>query len=142
MKIGIINGPNLNLLGIRETHIYSDITFEAYFAELKSAHNNIELVFYQSNHEGELIDKIHEWGFSKDGIIINAGGYTHTSIALADAIKAVSTPFIEVHISNVFAREKFRHHSYLSAVCIGGIFGLGLRGYNLAIKALEIDHTK
>lgn len=134
MKIIIINGPNLNLLGKREPHIYGTKTFEEYFEELQDAFPNIELEYFQSNSEGALIDKIHEVGFSYDGIVINAGAYTHTSIAIADAIGGVTTPVIEVHISNIHAREAFRHHSWLASKCQGSIVGLGLKGYNLAIS--------
>lgn len=133
MKIIIINGPNLNLLGIREKSIYGNLNFGEYLNQLKDIHSDIDLDYFQSNSEGELIDKIHEIGFSYDGIILNAGGYTHTSVALTDAIAAVNTPTIEVHISNVHAREEFRHHSYLSKNCVGVIAGLGLKGYELGI---------
>jgi 3-dehydroquinate dehydratase II len=134
-KILIINGPNLNLLGKREPEIYGSQTFEAYFQSLQAIFPDIELHYFQSNHEGALIDKIHEVGFSFDGIVLNAGAYTHTSVAIADALSGVKTPAIEVHISNVHAREAFRHHSYLSSRCKGVIVGLGLKGYELAIKA-------
>lgn len=133
MKILIINGPNLNLLGKREPEIYGHQTFEAYFSILKKKYSKIDLTYFQSNSEGALIDKIHEVGFSYDGIVMNAGAYTHTSIAIADAIGGVTTPVIEVHISNIHAREAFRHHSYLAAKCVGSIVGLGLVGYNLGI---------
>lgn len=136
-QILVLNGPNLNLLGKREPEIYGHQTFEQYFEVLKDKFNGqIELFYFQSNHEGHLIDKIHEVGFSFDGIILNAGGFTHTSIALADAVSAVKTPVIEVHISNVYAREEFRHHSYISSRCKGSIIGFGLRGYDLAIQTL------
>lgn len=135
-KILIINGPNLNLLGIREPEIYGNQTFEEYFAALKKNHANIELEYYQSNHEGSIIDKLHEVGFSHDGIILNAGGYTHTSIAIADAIKGIETPVAEVHISNIYEREPFRHHSYIKSVCVKSIVGKGLIGYDEAIKFL------
>ncbi|MCU0338246.1 MAG: type II 3-dehydroquinate dehydratase [Spirosomaceae bacterium] len=134
-KILIINGPNLNLLGKREPEIYGSQTFEEYFQSLQAIFPDIELHYFQSNHEGALIDKIHEVGFSFDGIVLNAGAYTHTSVAIADALSGVKTPAIEVHISNVHAREAFRHHSYLSSRCKGVIVGLGLKGYELAIKA-------
>ena len=135
MKLIIINGPNLNLLGIREKNIYGDTSFEAYFNTLLEKFDGlINLEYYQSNHEGELIEKIQEVGFSYDGIIINAGGFTHTSVALRDAIASVTTPAIEVHISNILSREDFRKKSYLSDVCIGIISGLGLLGYEAAIK--------
>lgn len=136
-QILVLNGPNLNLLGKREPEIYGHQTFEQYFEVLKDKFNGqIELFYFQSNHEGHLIDKIHEVGFSFDGIILNAGGFTHTSIALADAVSAVKTPVIEVHISNVYAREEFRHYSYISSRCKGSIIGFGLRGYDLAIQTL------
>ncbi|MFN4144775.1 MAG: type II 3-dehydroquinate dehydratase [Runella sp.] len=135
-KIIIINGPNLNLLGKREPTIYGNQTFEQYFETLeKQFSGQVELHYFQSNHEGALIDKIHEVGFDFDGIILNAGAYTHTSIALADALSAITTPTIEVHISNVHARESFRHHSYLSSRCKGIIVGLGMKGYELALRA-------
>ncbi|WP_177761049.1 type II 3-dehydroquinate dehydratase [Flavobacterium sp. I3-2] len=136
MKIIIINGPNLNLLGKREPNIYGNETFENHFTSLKKQFNNIDLVYFQSNIEGELIDKIQEVGFEFDGIILNAGAYTHTSIAIADAISSITTPVIEVHISNTFARESFRHKSYLSNVCKGIIVGFGLKSYNLALQSL------
>jgi 3-dehydroquinate dehydratase-2 len=134
MKLIIINGPNLNLLGTREPDIYGRETFEDFFVRLQLDYPTVTLHYFQSNHEGELIDKLHEVGFSYDGVILNAGGYSHTSIALADAIAAIRTPVVEVHISNVFDREPFRHHSYLSPSCVGCIVGLGLRGYELAIE--------
>ena len=136
-KILIINGPNLNLLGKREPEVYGSLTFESYFETLKSEFSDMELFYFQSNTEGFLIDKLHETGFSFDGIIINAGAYTHTSIAIADAIKAITTPVVEVHISNVFARESFRHHSYLSPVCKACIAGFGLDSYRLAIESFR-----
>jgi 3-dehydroquinate dehydratase-2 len=133
MKIGIINGPNLNLLGKRETEVYGNKTFEDYLNELKANYPKAEIHYFQSNVEGELINKLHELGFTFDGIIINAGGYTHTSVAIADAIAAIKTPVIEVHISNIFAREDFRHVSYMGAKCVGSISGMGLKGYELAL---------
>jgi len=133
-KILILNGPNLNLLGKREPGVYGNQSFEDYFEELKNLFPDTELHYFQSNHEGAMIDKIHETGFSFDGIVINAGGYTHTSIALADALSAVTTPAVEVHISNIHARESFRHHSYLTSRCKGMICGLGLKGYEMAIR--------
>jgi 3-dehydroquinate dehydratase-2 len=133
MKIVIINGPNLNLLGVREKSIYGKESFEHYFDKLKARNRLIDLTYFQSNIEGELINKLHQEGFSADGIIFNAGGYTHTSVALADAISAITTPVMEVHISNIYARESFRHHSYLSSRCVGVICGLGLEGYRLAL---------
>ena len=133
MKLIIINGPNLNLLGIREKEIYGETSFEEYLSTLKSKFKDVELEFFQSNHEGELIEKIQEVGFSYEGIIINAGGFTHTSVALRDAIASVSSPAIEVHISNILNREDFRKKSFLSEVCKGIISGLGLKGYEFAI---------
>jgi 3-dehydroquinate dehydratase-2 len=133
MKIGIINGPNLNLLGKREPEVYGNKTFEDYLNELKANYPKAEIHYFQSNVEGELINKLHELGFTFDGIIINAGGYTHTSVAIADAIAAIKTPVIEVHISNIFAREDFRHVSYMGAKCVGSISGMGLKGYELAL---------
>ena len=136
MKIQIINGPNLNLLGTREPGVYGSRSFEQYFAELKEKFATIELDYYQSNVEGELINKLHEVGFSFDGIILNAGGYTHTSVALADAIAAITTPVVEVHVSNIYAREEFRHVSLTGKNCKGVLTGFGLDGYRLAIKSL------
>lgn len=136
-NILIINGPNLNLLGKREPHIYGSTTFEEYFATLKAKFaGEVTLSYFQSNHEGALLDKIHQDGFLVDAVVINAGAFTHTSVALADAIKAVPATFIEVHISNTHAREAFRHHSFLSPVVKGVIMGLGLQVYDLAIQAL------
>ncbi len=136
MKIQIINGPNINLLGKREPSIYGARSFEDYLAELKERFPQVEMDYYQSNVEGEMINKIHEVGFDYDGIVLNAGAYTHTSIALQDAIRAVSAPTIEVHISNVHQREEFRHSSMISCACIGVICGFGLYSYRLAIEAL------
>ncbi|MBQ8056189.1 MAG: type II 3-dehydroquinate dehydratase [Paludibacteraceae bacterium] len=136
MKILILNGPNLNLLGKREPTIYGNSSFDTYFESLKKRYSNVELEYYQSNIEGEMINKIHEVGFSYDGIVLNAGAYTHTSLAIADAIKAISTPVIEVHISNVFSREPIRHQSYIAPVCKGSISGFGLDSYRLAIEAI------
>ena len=133
MKISIINGPNLNLLGKREPEIYGSQTFEDYLEILKSKFPNVELSYYQSNIEGELIGKIQEVGFSYDGIILNAGAYTHTSIGIGDAIKAIKTPVVEVHISNTFSRENFRHQSYISGNAKGVILGFGMKSYQLAI---------
>ena len=133
LQVLIINGPNLNLLGKRETGIYGTQSFEDYFLELKKEFNDFNLEYYQSNVEGELINKLHETGFSYDGIIINAGGYTHTSVAIGDAVAGIKTTCIEVHISNIFSREEFRHHSYLSAHCKGVICGLGLSVYKLEL---------
>ena len=134
MKLIIINGPNLNLLGIREKEVYGNKSFEDYLEELRTKFPDIKLDYYQSNVEGELINEIQEKGFIYDGIIINAGGYTHTSVGIADAVKAVKAPCIEVHISNVFAREDYRHVSYLGKNCIGSISGFGLKSYDLAIQ--------
>lgn len=135
MKILILNGPNLNLLGRREPSIYGNLTFDEFFKGLKNKYNTIELMYYQSNVEGEIIDKLHEVGFSIDGIILNAGAYTHTSIAIGDAIKGIETPVIEVHISNVQAREEFRHISYIAPNAKGVIAGFGLQSYELAIQS-------
>lgn len=134
MELIIINGPNLNMLGTREPEIYGDDRFEDFLLHLQGLFPNIALRYFQSNHEGELIDKLQEVGFSYDGIILNAGGFTHTSVAMGDTIAAIKTPVIEVHISNVFAREAFRHHSYLSPSCEGVIVGFGLSGYELAVQ--------
>lgn len=134
MKIQIINGPNLNLLGVREKSIYGNTNFESYLEELRSRYANITINYYQSNVEGEIINKLHEIGFEYDGIVINAGAYTHTSIAIADAIAAINTPVIEVHISNVYKREEFRHHSMLAASCKGVIAGFGMDSYRLGIE--------
>ena len=136
MKIQIINGPNINLLGKREPSIYGARSFEDYLVELKERFPQVEMEYYQSNVEGEMINKIHEVGFDYDGIVLNAGAYTHTSIALQDAIRAVSVPTIEVHISNVHQREEFRHRSMISCACVGVICGFGLDSYRLAIEAL------
>lgn len=135
-KIQIINGPNLNLLGKREPTVYGNASFESYLSELRTKYPECEIDYFQSNVEGEMINKIHEVGFDYDGIIMNAGAYTHTSIALHDAIKAVTTPVVEVHISNVHARESFRHVSMISAACKGVILGFGLDSYRLALEAL------
>lgn len=134
-RIQIINGPNLNLLGKREPSVYGNRNFESYLEELKSKYPQIILSYFQSNTEGELINKLHETGFDVDGIILNAGAYTHTSIAIADAIRSITSPVIEVHISNVYQREDFRHHSYLSGACKGCIVGFGLDSYRLAIES-------
>ncbi|MDR0333930.1 MAG: type II 3-dehydroquinate dehydratase [Dysgonamonadaceae bacterium] len=138
MKIQIINGPNLNLLGTREPGVYGNASFNDYLNELKTLFPNIQIDYFQSNIEGELIDKIQETGFSYNGIILNAGGYTHTSVAIRDAIKAVSSPVVEVHISNVHAREEFRHQSMISAVCVGVIVGFGMDSYRLAIHSFKV----
>jgi 3-dehydroquinate dehydratase II len=135
MKIAIINGPNLNLLGKREPDVYGSTSFEDYLLELKKKFPQFELDYFQNNVEGEIINQIHKVGFSYAGIIINAGAYTHTSIAIADAIAAVTSPAIEVHISNIFSREDYRHVSYLGAKCKGSISGFGLKGYELALQS-------
>ena len=135
MKIIIINGPNLNLLGKREKNIYGDLSFEEFFRTLKNKYPSVVLSHFQSNIEGELIDKIQEVGFSYDGIILNAAAYSHTSVGIGDAIKAIETPVIEVHISNTFAREEFRHQSYISQHAEGVILGFGLKSYKLAVQS-------
>ena len=136
MKIQIVNGPNLNLLGVREPGIYGSDSFESYLPKLREQYPEVEIEYYQSNVEGELINKIQEVGFSFDGIVLNAGAYTHTSIALHDCIRAIKCPVVEVHISNVHQREDFRHHSYISAVCKGVVCGFGLNSYRLAMEGL------
>lgn len=138
MKVLILNGPNLNLLGKREPEIYGKQSFEDFFETLKTNFPNLELTYLQSNSEGTLIDIIQEYGFKVDGIVFNAGAYTHTSIALADAISAISTPVVEVHISNTHAREAFRKNSYLTPVCKGSILGLGLQSYTLALHYFQL----
>ncbi len=140
--IEIINGPNLNLTGRREPEIYGSVTMEQYLDELRHSFPEVQIGYYQSNVEGEIINRIHEVGFSADGIIINAGGYSHTSVALHDALAAVPAPAIEVHLSNIFAREEYRHHSLLTSACRGIICGLGLNGYELAVNALLTDSKK
>ena len=135
-QIAIINGPNLNLLGRREPEIYGSLTFEQFFEGLRRNYPDVELTYYQSNSEGKLVDQLHEVGFQVQGIVINAGAYTHTSVAIADAIAAIPAPVVEVHISNVYARETFRHHSFLSAVCAGIIIGCGMKGYALGVDYL------
>ena len=135
MKIQIINGPNLNLLGLREPSIYGDQGFDSYLGILRDSFSDVVIDYFQSNVEGELINKIHETGFSYDGIILNAGGYTHTSVALADAIAAVKTPVIEVHISNIYAREEYRHISLTGKNCKGVLTGFGMDGYRLALTS-------
>lgn len=140
--IEIINGPNLNLTGRREPEIYGSVTMEQYLDELRHSFPEVQIGYYQSNVEGEIINRIHEVGFSADGIIINAGGYSHTSVALHDALAAVPAPAIEVHLSNIFAREEYRHHSLLTSACRGIISGLGLKGYKLAVNALLTDSKK
>jgi 3-dehydroquinate dehydratase II len=136
MKIAIINGPNLNLLGKREPEVYGSKSFESYFEEIKKQFHSIEFAYFQSNVEGELVDAIQKFGFEMDGIILNPGAYTHTSIAIGDAIAAIPAKVIEVHISNIFAREEFRKHSFVSAKCVGVISGLGLKGYELGVEYL------
>jgi 3-dehydroquinate dehydratase, type II len=136
MNITIINGPNLNLLGVREPGIYGNEGFASYLTRLRNQYPEIAIEYFQSNHEGAIIDKLHEEGFGKsDGIVLNAGAYTHTSLAIADAIAAITTPVVEVHISNVHAREEIRHHSMISRVCRGVIAGFGLDSYRLAVEA-------
>ena len=136
MKIQIVNGPNLNLLGVREPGIYGSESFESYLPKLREQYPDVEIEYYQSNVEGELINKIQEVGSSFDGIVLNAGAYTHTSIALHDCIRAIKCPVVEVHISNVHQREDFRHHSFISAACKGVVCGFGLNSYRLAIEGL------
>lgn len=138
MKIIIINGPNLNLLGKREEEIYGKISFEDYFISLKEKFPKLILEYFQSNIEGEIINKLHQVGFLCDGIILNAAGYTHTSVAIADAVKSIQTPVVEVHISNILSRETFRHNSLIAPNCKGSIFGFGLKGYELAISSFLI----
>jgi len=141
MKFIIINGPNLNLLGKRQPTIYGTQSFEDYFHEMIPLFPDHELSYFKSNHEGALIDKIHDTGFTLDGIVLNAGGYTHTSVALADAVAAIDTPVVEVHISNIYERESFRHHSFLKTNCVESIVGKGMKGYQQAIDYL-IDFHK
>jgi 3-dehydroquinate dehydratase II len=133
MKVIIINGPNLNLLGVREQSVYGNQSFEDYFAELKNKFTSVDLTYFQSNVEGEIINKLHEVGFTFDGIILNAGGYTHTSVAISDAVAAIKIPTIEVHISNIFAREEYRKTSLIAPKCKGSISGFGLDSYRLAL---------
>lgn len=133
----IINGPNLNLLGMREPSVYGSETFENFLNDMRQKYTNLEIEYFQSNVEGDLISKLHETGFTYDGIILNAAGYTHTSIAIADAIRAIKTQVVEVHISNTFSREPFRHHSFISPVSRGVIVGFGLKSYELALKYFE-----
>jgi len=136
-KIGIINGPNLNLLGKREPEIYGNVSFEEFFEELKNKYSGLaELDYFQSSIEGEIIDALHAWGFIWDGILLNAGGYSHTSIAIADAVKSITTPVIGMHISNIYNREPERHHDLLLGACKGNISGLGLEGYRFGIEYL------
>jgi 3-dehydroquinate dehydratase-2 len=135
MKLIIINGPNLNLLGKREPEIYGSQTFEDFFRALQLKFKDVELAYFQSNIEGEIIDKLHEVGFDYDGVILNAAAYTHTSVGIGDAVKGISTPVVEVHISNIHAREEFRQHSYIAPNAKGVLFGFGLKGYELAIQS-------
>lgn len=141
MKILILNGPNLNLLGRREPSVYGNRSFDEYFQVLQKRYAKHELEYFQSNSEGEIISKIHQVGFDYDGIVLNAGAYTHTSIAIADAIRAVHTPVVELHISNVYAREEYRHHSMIAPACRGCICGFGLKGYDLAIESFLGDEA-
>jgi len=141
MKILLINGPNLNLLGVREKSIYGNTSFETYFQTLRNRFPDIEMEYFQSNIEGELINKIHENGFNCDGIILNAGGYTHTSVAIRDAVSGIKSPVVEVHISNILTRESFRHESLIGPVCLGSIMGFGLDSYRLGIESI-IEHSK
>jgi len=134
LKIIIINGPNLNLLGKREPEIYGSQSFEDYFNTLVPKYRDLDLVYYQNNVEGELVNKLHEVGFEYDGILLNAGAYTHTSVAISDAIAGITTPVMEIHISNIYKREEFRHKSIISKECIGMIAGLGLKGYELGLQ--------
>lgn len=138
MDVVIINGPNLNLLGVREKGIYGEVSFADYYSNLQQQYPNIRFSYFQSNVEGELINKLQEVGFTANAIILNAGGYTHTSVAIADAIAAISTPVIEVHISNIFAREEFRHTSLIAPNCQGSICGFGLHSYHLAVQSLLV----
>lgn len=135
-QISIINGPNLNLLGKRQPEIYGSLSFESYFVELEKLYPDVSLHYYQSNHEGDIIDLLHEVGFRHDGIILNAGGYTHTSIAIMDAISAIHAPVVEVHISNIYERESFRHNNYIAKAAQHSIIGQGLDGYKQAIDFL------
>lgn len=140
MKILILNGPNLNLVGVREPEIYGSKSLLDYFEELKKRFSSLDLEYFQSNHEGVILDKLHEVGFSHDGIVLNAGAFTHTSIAIRDAIAGITTPVFEVHISNLAEREDFRQRSYIKDVCIGSIDGMGLEGYAVAIEGLIDSH--
>ncbi len=142
MKIQVINGPNINLLGKREPSIYGNVSFEDYLQRLRAAFPDVHIDYFQSNVEGEMINKLHEVGFDCDGIVLNAGAYTHTSIALQDAIRAITAPVIEVHISNVHKREEFRHKSMISCACLGVICGFGLDSYRLAVDALIHQNGK
>lgn len=141
MKIQIINGPNLNLLGTREPQKYGSVTFEEYLPVLKEHYGEISIEYFQSNIEGMIIDKLQEIGFSYNGIVINAGGYTHTSISIADALRSIDAPAVEVHISNILSREEYRHISFIANACQGSIMGFGLDSYRLAIEALRVIHS-
>lgn len=137
-QIGIINGPNLNLLGKREPEIYGSLSFEKYLDELRDHFPDIEIRYFQSNVEGELINKLHEWGFLMDGILLNAGGYTHTSVSIGDAVASIETPVVEVHISNIMCREDFRQVDHVSRACYGTVMGFGMDSYRLGIEALRL----
>ena len=141
MNVVIINGPNLNLLGLREKSIYGESTFEDYLSSLRKKYPRINIVYFHSNIEGEIINKLHEFGFSSFSIILNAGGYTHTSVAISDAVAAIKTPVIEVHISNIYAREEFHHKSLIAPHCVGSICGFGLNSYSLAIDSLLSENN-
>lgn len=141
-RITIINGPNLNLLGVRERSVYGEMSFETFLTQLQREFQDVEIDYFQSNIEGEIIDKLHEVGFTADGIILNAAGYTHTSVSIMDAVQAISSDVIEVHISNIYAREEYRHKSLISAKCKGSICGLGLDGYRLALLHLLQTHLR
>lgn len=134
MKVVIVNGPNLNLLGIRQPEVYGSLSFEQYLEGLRRQFPQVEMEYYQSNVEGELINKLHEVGFSADGILLNAGGYSHTSVAIHDAIASIKTPVVEIHISNIYAREEYRRHSLLSDTCAGVVCGLGMNGYKYGVE--------
>ena len=138
MKLIIINGPNLNLLGKREPDVYGNTSFDSYFEQLKEEYPDLEITYYQSNIEGEIIDKLQEAGFNHDGIILNAGAYTHTSVGIGDAVKGIETPVVEVHISNTFGRESYRHQSFISPNAKGVILGFGMKSYDLAIKSFLV----
>lgn len=142
VQIIIINGPNLNLLGVRQPEIYGTKSFESYFVELEAAFPDINLHYYQSNHEGDLIDKIHGVGYRYDGIILNAAGFTHTSIAIADALRAITTPVVEVHLTNIYEREAYRHINYIKESAVSSIIGKGLEGYREAIVYLQENVIK
>ena len=139
MKLIIINGPNLNLLGVREPSVYGNQSFVDYLESLRKKYSSIQIEYFQSNVEGEIINKLQEVGFSYDGIILNAGGYTHTSVAIADAVTAIKTPVIEVHISNIYAREEYRHNSLIAGKCKGSISGFGLDSYRLAVESFKVE---